>query len=120
MTLTKKKLAEQEAATLKAKAEEKEQVEAMDVDQKNNPTTPPAADDTTGLLSSSAPPYTMLDFFNNNQQHSHQDDYNSMHENRTNVLITGSTRAITGNYDAPRFTVSVVPVFAKKKESHSD
>ncbi|EPB82742.1 GATA-binding protein, other eukaryote [Mucor circinelloides 1006PhL] len=104
MTLTKKKLAEQEAATLKAKAEEKEQVEAMDVDQKNNPTTPPAADDTTGLLSSSAPPYTMLDFFNNNQQHSHQDDYSSMHENRTNVLITGSTRAITGNYDAPRFT----------------
>ncbi|KAL9547815.1 hypothetical protein MBANPS3_005981 [Mucor bainieri] len=107
MTLTKKKLAEQEAAALKAKEEEKEQVEAMDVDQPNNPTTPPVADDTTGLLSSSAPPYTMLDYFNTSQQqqqHSHQDDYGSMHENKTNVLITGSTRAITGNYNVPRFT----------------
>lgn len=109
MTLTKKKLAEQEAAAALGR-DGKEQVEAMDVDQQTNPTTPPAADDTTGLLSSSAPPYTMVDFFNTSQQqqqHSHQDDYGSMHENKTNVLITGSTRAITGNYNVPRFTVSL-------------
>ncbi|KAI8643409.1 hypothetical protein BD408DRAFT_442621 [Parasitella parasitica] len=103
MTLTKKKLAEKEAA--EAASHKKEQDDTMNVNRQANPATPHVADGTTGLSSSSAPPYTMVDVFSNQQQHPpSKDDYRSMHGNKNNVLISGRAGAITGNYNVPRFT----------------
>lgn len=132
MTLTKKKLSEEAAAKAAESSNNADTTSlcAMDVDQPTNrcnPTTPPAADDTTGLLSSSAPPYTMIDLFNkkNDQQQkqkqldqqkqyqlrlqqkqhqpNHQQHYN---DNRNNVLVSGSMRAINTSDHVPQFTVS--------------
>ncbi|CEP14876.1 hypothetical protein [Parasitella parasitica] len=105
MTLTKKRLAEKEAA--EAAASKKEQDDAMDVHKQNNTATSALADDTSGLLSSSATPYTMVNFPSNQQQQQcppHKDDCRSMHENKNNVLISGGMRAISGNYSVPSFT----------------
>jgi GATA-binding protein len=107
MTLTKKKLNEEAAAKASSK-------DAMDVDQptaKRNPTTPPAADDTTALLSSSAPPYTMIDLFNKQphqqqKQQSTNEIYQEHDSCRTNVMVSGSMRAITTSDQIPQFTVS--------------
>ncbi|KAI7903320.1 uncharacterized protein BX663DRAFT_508208 [Cokeromyces recurvatus] len=83
MILTKKKLKEEETS---------ERVDTMDIDNNEFVITPPLADDITGLLSSSAPPYINVGYFKD-QQHN-------------NVMISGSTRAITiSDNDVPRFTV---------------
>lgn len=102
----------------------------MDIDEQpdhntKHPTTPPVADDTTGLLSSSAPPYTMLDFFKGadgnleeQQVHPYQQQQMLYDNNKNNVMVFGSTRAINTS-DVPNFTVIIYIILINMSLIHT-